>query len=261
MPTSLPARDADTYARIKDAWDRSASSYDRLPGHGLLSHPERQAWSAVLARALGPAPDGGMRILDAGTGTGAMAVLLAEMGHKVTGIDLSAAMLDAARSKARRSGLDVTFLEANAAVLPFDDESFDVVFSRHLFWTLPSPIRTLREWKRVARPGGLVAVADGWWNEPTGTMRRRRAVGAVMRRLLGRGREDHYGYEALHSRLPVSGGVSPYSIRFYFDQAGLSRLTVTDLKHVRAAERRSLPPWYWIDRARYTWLATGRKTD
>ena len=251
---------SDIYGRIKSAWDKSAAQYDRSPGHGLLSGLERQAWTTALASALAPLQaDGRLRIVDVGTGTGVMALLLAEMGHTVIGVDISSEMLGRAREKALHSGLDVTFVEGNAAHLPFEAGTADVVFARHVFWTLPSPIKTLREWKRVARQGGIVAIADGWWNEPSPAMRRRRAIGAMIRRVLARGHDDHHGNAALRSKLPVADGVSPYSIRYFLDQAGLERLKVADLKMVRDAERRSLPPWYWIDRPRYTWLATGYK--
>jgi SAM-dependent methyltransferase len=251
---------ADVYMRIRTAWDDDAPSYDLRPCHGTFSDRERRAWRAILTKALPAArsPES-LHVIDVGTGTGAMALLLAEMGHHVTGIDISEGMLGQARAKALRAGLKIDFLQANAAQLPFDPGTVDVVFSRHLFWTLPQPIRTLREWKRVVRPGGTVAVADGWWVEPGAAMRRRRAIGAIVRRILPPRQRDHPGYADLRDELPVAAGVSAYSIRYYLDQAGLERLKVTDLRAIRAAERHSLPPWYWIDRARNTWLATGDK--
>jgi hypothetical protein len=57
----------------------------------------------------------------------------------------------------------------------------------------------------------------------------------------------------------LSGGVSPYSIRYYLDTAGFERLRVRDLAAIRAAARQDLPIWRWVDQPRYTWLATGFK--
>src|SRR5207245_192630 len=105
--------------------------------------------------------------------------------HQVTGVDLSPAMLVAAREKAEKLGLPITLLEARADQVPLPDGTFNAVFSRHLLWTLPKPRAALREWARVVRPGGIVAVADGWWNEPGREMRLRRAVGSRLRRVLG----------------------------------------------------------------------------
>jgi SAM-dependent methyltransferase len=202
-----------------------------------------------------------LRVVDVGTGTGEMALLMAGMGLRVTGVDLSPSMLAEARRKAAEQDLAVTLLEGRADRLPLADASADVVFSRHLFWTLPSPRAALREWVRVVRPGGMVAVADGWWDEPGQVMRLRRAVGGALRRWLEPQRHGHAGYEALRGRLPLAGGVSPYSIRYWLDSVDLERIRVRDLAAVRAAERASIPPWLRIDRARFTYLATAYRPE
>jgi SAM-dependent methyltransferase len=252
----------DVYSRLRAIWNRDASTYDTRLGHGLQTDQERSAWRRVLEQSFDQLSSGSpLRTVDVGTGTGTMAMVLARMGHDVTGVDLAPAMLRRARENADRLGLTVRLIEANAEQLPLADDSTDVIFSRHVFWTLPRPIDTLREWVRVVRPGGIVAVADGWWAEPSRDMRIRRAIGHAIRKVVPGGQDGHPGYETLHNELPVAGGVSPYSIRYYLDQAGLVRLKVRDLKSVRAAERRSIPPWLWIDRARFTWLATGFKPD
>jgi ubiquinone/menaquinone biosynthesis C-methylase UbiE len=246
------------YERIRAAWNHEAAGYDQRPGHGIMSAAERRAWTEAVARTLaGVSGSTTLRIADVGAGTGAMSLLLAGMGHQVTAIDLAPAMLDQARANAARQGVSLSCLEGNAAALPLGDATMDVVFSRHLFWTLPEPVPTVREWARVVRPGGLVVIADGWWNEPSAAMRRRRLAGAALRRIVRQHDHDHADYAALHLELPVADGVSPYGIRYFLDQAGLVRLGVRDLKAVRQAERRSLPLWHWIDRARFTWLASG----
>jgi SAM-dependent methyltransferase len=252
----------DIYAQIRSVWNDDAAAYDRRPGHGLQSERERWTWRRLLDKVFDPIYTGSpLRVLDVGTGTGEMATLLANMGHNVTAVDIAPAMLELARQKAEKMCVPLTLIESNAAQLPLDDDSVDVVFSRHLFWTLPKPIDTLREWVRVVRPGGMVAIADGWWDEPTRDMQVRRAIGKLIRGVAPGGSSDHAGYDGLLQHLPVAGGVSPYSIRYFLDQAGLERLKVRDLKSLRAAERRTIPPWLWIDRARFTWLATGMKPD
>jgi ubiquinone/menaquinone biosynthesis C-methylase UbiE len=253
---------ADISTRIKSLWDHEALAYDLRPGHGKLSIREKRAWTQLLGHVLEPLQSAApLRIADVGAGTGVMTILLADMGHSVTAVDLSPAMLEQARLKAGQVQRHIEFVEANATQLPMHEDSMDVVFSRHLFWTLPHPIETLREWTRVVRPGGMICIADGWWNEPTATMRRRRAAGKLMRRILRDEPSGHPGYDDLQNELPVAGGVSPYTIRYFLDQAGLERLRVRDLKTIRAAERRSRAPWYWIDQARFTWIATGYKPE
>jgi SAM-dependent methyltransferase len=198
-----------------------------------------------------------LSVLDVGTGTGVMARLLAGMGHRVTGVDLSPAMLSVAREPGGEVGPLVTYIEARADRLPFEDDSFDLVFSRHVLWTLPRPRKAIQEWARVTRPGGVVAAADGWWEEPGPTMQSRRVIGAALRAVLEGPAPGREAYKPLLQRLPLSHGLSPYSVRHYFDQAGLERIVVRDLGAVRAAERYGMPPWRWIDQARFTWIASG----
>lgn len=106
-------------------------------------------------------PAGRLRVLDVGTGPGAVACAMATLGHEVTGVDLSSNMVERARANAARNGLDVTFINTTAGELPFADDSFDVVTSRELVWALPEPEETFKQWQRVLKPGGLVVYADG----------------------------------------------------------------------------------------------------
>jgi ubiquinone/menaquinone biosynthesis C-methylase UbiE len=85
-----------------------------------------------------------------------MALLLAELGHDVTVIDLAEGMLAVARRRAETFGLAVEWRRGDAENQPFDEGSFDAVISRHVVWTLLEPERAARAWARVTRPGGLV---------------------------------------------------------------------------------------------------------
>lgn len=108
----------------------------------------------------------GMKVLDVATGTGAQALAFAARGAEVTGVDLSEAMLRIARRKSRSSNL--TFLRADAATLPFPDESFDAACISFALHEMPRSVRTavVRELSRVTRPGGTVVVVD--WALPEG---------------------------------------------------------------------------------------------
>jgi 2-polyprenyl-3-methyl-5-hydroxy-6-metoxy-1,4-benzoquinol methylase len=87
---------------MREAWDSEAACFDDQPDHGLSDARVRTAWRALLQDAL-PAPPA--RVLDVGCGTGSVAVLLAELGFTVQGIDLSPRMLEQAAAKARRVGV------------------------------------------------------------------------------------------------------------------------------------------------------------
>ena len=98
-----------------------------------------------------------------GTGTGFFAVLLAQAGHRVEGVDLTPAMLEEARALAAQRGLDITFREMDAQALDYEDGCFDAVISRNLTWTLPDPERAYGQWFRVLKPGGVLLNFDANW--------------------------------------------------------------------------------------------------
>ena len=120
------------------------------------------AGAALLERlrALFPLEDRPLRILDAGTGTGYMALLLAQLGHSVVGVDTSAVMIQCAYETAAARGLRVEFRIADCRKLPFADESFDGVVSCDTVHCLADPPGAYGEWYRVLRRGGLLAVVD-----------------------------------------------------------------------------------------------------
>ena len=109
--------------------------------------------------------DRALDILDAGTGTGYFAILLAGLGHRVVGIDLTSAMLREAEEAARRAGAEVLFLERDAQSTELPGESFDAVVTRNLTWTLPDPGAAYGEWRRLLRPGGVVLNFDADYAE------------------------------------------------------------------------------------------------
>lgn len=140
---------------VKKYWDERSRSYDCSPGHADM--PE--VWKSLLSRIFSRKG----RILDVGTGTGFLAVLLSELGHEVVGIDISIGMLKKARSKSK----DVHFKLGDAENLPFADESFDGVVCRHVLWTLPNPEKAVSEWYRVTKPDGKVVIIDSSYQKNT----------------------------------------------------------------------------------------------
>ena len=106
-----------------------------------------------------------LKILDVGTGTGYFAILLSKAGYAVTGIDLTPAMIDEAKALAEKLNLSAGFRVMNAQELEFQSESFDVIVSRNLTWTLPDPYKAYGEWFRVLRPGGVLLNYDADYAE------------------------------------------------------------------------------------------------
>lgn len=142
-------------------WDAEAASFDDQPDHGLRDPATRAAWAGLLARLAPPAP---ARVADLGCGTGSLGVLLAEAGHRVRGLDLSPAMVEAARAKAAAAGLDLELLVGDAARPPWPSGSVDAVLTRHVLWALPDPDAALAAWIDLLAPDGRLVLVEGrWW--------------------------------------------------------------------------------------------------
>ncbi len=102
----------------------------------------------------------GARLLDVATGTGQQAFAFAGKAHEVVGIDLSEAMLRIARRKNRFP--NVSFREADAAELPFENRSFDASCVSFALHEMPSSVRkrVVREMARVTKSSGSIIVVD-----------------------------------------------------------------------------------------------------
>jgi len=140
----------DMEHRVQAWWDEDAGTYDRSPSHAASDPVEAAAWRAALLRLLPPAP---ATVLDAGAGTGAMSLLAADLGYKVTALDLSQGMLDRLRAKAGERDLKIEVVQGPADKPP--KGPFDSVVERHLLWTIPDPGGVLTAWRAAAPRGRL----------------------------------------------------------------------------------------------------------
>ena len=226
---------------VAHKWDLASETFDTHAGHGIQSQKERDAWKRAFLKFF---PEKSLRILDVGCGTGELSLLFAEMGHEVSGIDISGQMLKIAKAKAEACGADIVFREGDAENPPFDTSSFDIVFSRHLLWTLPNPKAAVENWKRVLRKNGKVVIIDGVWDIGTLESRVRRNAGALLTLLLERKdpRKGHSGYsDELKTQLPHSGGAPLEKVKEYLLNSGFENLQVFDLKEVRNAQKEKMP--------------------
>ena len=149
----------------RQMWDEAAARFDEEPDHGLRDPNVRRAWVELLREYL-PAPPGA--VLDAGCGTGSLSVALAEIGHQVTGIDLSPAMLALAENKAAAAGVSIRYELMDAAAPRLAAGRYHAVVCRHLLWALPEPGAVLRRWARLLKPGGRLVLIEGFWHTGSG---------------------------------------------------------------------------------------------
>jgi ubiquinone/menaquinone biosynthesis C-methylase UbiE len=111
----------------------------------------------VGTRIVGRAGVGaGEDVLDVACGTGNAAIPAARAGASVTGLDLTPAMLAAARDRARAADVAIEWVEGDAEDLPFDDRRFDVILSTFGCMFAPRHEVVADEVARVLRPGGRV---------------------------------------------------------------------------------------------------------
>lgn len=114
-----------------------------------------EPWARELIRRADPQP--GDHILDLACGTGVVARELAKRLHgslNIAAADHSAEMLGVARSLAKESGIDVEWVETDAAALPFADNRFNLAFCQQALQFFPNKLGALRELRRVLKPGG-----------------------------------------------------------------------------------------------------------
>ncbi len=147
-----------TAEKIQKYYAWRASNYDAGAGFEVEHHAEALRLADVRE---------GQRVLDVACGTGRGTVGLAQavgMTGRVDALDLSDAMLDQARTKIEKLGLNsrVHFKQGNARELPYPAESFDVVYNGYMFDLIPldgfTPI--LSEMSRVLKPGGKLVLVN-----------------------------------------------------------------------------------------------------
>lgn len=147
----------DRKERITEYWGKRSESF--------LEQKKRELHSAMADRWLSEISrqipwDRPLKILDVGCGTGFFSVLLAKAGHQVIGCDLTPEMVVGAKQLAREEAVSCRFRVMDAEELDFADETFDLVISRNLTWTLPDAARAYREWHRVLKPEGVLLNFD-----------------------------------------------------------------------------------------------------
>jgi demethylmenaquinone methyltransferase/2-methoxy-6-polyprenyl-1,4-benzoquinol methylase len=156
-----PHERADKPERVRRMFAAIARSYDL--NNRLHSFGRDQAWRKAAVKLADVRE--GEQVLDCACGTGDLTLAFARTGAKrVVGTDFTQEMLDIAGTKLADQSGRVTFQQADAMNLPFDDESFDIVSIAFGIRNVADPARAIAEFYRVLRPGGRVVILE--FDEP-----------------------------------------------------------------------------------------------
>jgi ubiquinone/menaquinone biosynthesis C-methylase UbiE len=155
-PTATPDHIKDVNTRYHDA---AADEYDAKWGIDFGATGQEQV-RLKLAKALGGLD--GIRFgdgLEIGSGTGYFSLNLLQLGtiERLTATDISPGMLRRLSATAGALGLEAETTATEAEELPFEDESFDLVFGHAVLHHIPDLERAFEEFRRVLRPGGAIA--------------------------------------------------------------------------------------------------------
>jgi SAM-dependent methyltransferase len=145
--------------QITQYWDWRSDSGD-LGTLDIRTDAEREVWLNSVRRLLPPAP---VDAVDLGTGSGFLALLLAQLGHRATGIEISAGMLAQARANAAALSTShrLKLEQGDAVDPPLEAASMDVITNRNVLWTLLEPEVAMQNWFKILRPGGRIVVLHG----------------------------------------------------------------------------------------------------
>ena len=136
---------------VRRMFDRIAPVYDAM--NRVMTAGLDQRWRRIT---VAETVRDGDRVLDACCGTGDLAIAAQKRGALVTGLDFSEAMLE----RARRKAPGIEWVQGDALALPFDDASFDAATVGFGIRNVDDLEASLRELRRVLRPGGRLAILE-----------------------------------------------------------------------------------------------------
>lgn len=166
--------------RIQNFYDASSGLWEQIWGEhmhhgyygadGLTKKERRQAQIDLIEELLHWSnPNPVTNLLDVGCGIGGSSLYLAQRYHaRATGITLSPVQAQRAQERASEQGLSAktNFLVADALNMPFEDNSFDLVWTLESGEHMPDKVKFLQECYRVLQPGGTLIMAT-WCHRPT----------------------------------------------------------------------------------------------
>lgn len=130
----------------KKKWDRAAANFDLMAGYG----PEKR-WAPFKERFFAQMGEGRILFLAVGTG---LDIPFFPARRKIVGIDISDKMIEVARPRLEKYEGEIETHAMDVHDMPFEDGSFDQVFTSCTFCSVPDPVQGLAQLRRVLKPGG-----------------------------------------------------------------------------------------------------------
>jgi ubiquinone/menaquinone biosynthesis C-methylase UbiE len=153
-----PTANADQIAywnsAVADRWAKRQADIDAMMA----------PFTEALLGVANLGPEGPWRILDVGCGSGETTLLAAEIGHDLTGLDVSTSLLDLAKARAKKAGLAVNFFLGDASRLTIDPP-FDLVMSRFGIMFFDDPPKAFANLAKMTRVGGRIVFVC--WRAPS----------------------------------------------------------------------------------------------
>ena len=143
--------------KVKNYWTKRADSFAGAR-HEEFHSRQGDLWYEEICRSIDVRE--GLRVLDVGCGTGFFEAVLGSHGARVTGIDLTPDMIEEGKKLLARHDIAADLFVMDAENPDFPDETFDLVISRNLTWTLPDPVHAYQEWYRVLKKDGILLNFD-----------------------------------------------------------------------------------------------------
>lgn len=236
----------DTKEKIRSYWSARSATFDDSFSHSIRSGVELDAWMAFYAKLV---PDKNLNVLELGSGTGEISKVLRTLGHCVTGIDFSEAML--ARAKIKHAAYpQVRYILGDAENTYQNDNHFDMVTCRHLMFTLLNPAAALADWFRVTKPGGHLVIFDGNFIATRTRDRLAKRLLTTLDRISPRG--EHYDpalkiiAQEIKPDLYFADGLSFDRLADMVDAAGYDAITKHSYEPIRHVQRKIAGPRDWL---------------
>jgi ubiquinone/menaquinone biosynthesis C-methylase UbiE len=136
----------------RNTYNRISPIYDLM--EGLVERSRYGIWREILWSKVE-----GIKILEVGVGTGKNFPYY-PADKEIIAIDFSDKMLSRARKKARNFGTRVQLRQMDVQDLEFEDNTFDTVVGSFIFCSVPDPVKSLKEVRRVCKPGGKIVLLE-----------------------------------------------------------------------------------------------------